>query len=153
MAYSDLREWIKALDKEKEIKYIKHEVDPILEISEIADRVSKAGQSGGLKGYAPGGPALMFERVKGYTGTKVLMNQFGSERWMCLALGVESLVLCGIETDSCVMATAMDAHMREYAVRVPSNGTGSSSPARQRAALLLMRHSKIETRPWRSGRD
>jgi nicotinamidase-related amidase len=69
------------------------------------------------------------------------------------SLGVESLVLCGMETDSCVMATAMDAHMREYDVRVPSDGTASSSAARQRAALMLMRHNKIDTRPWRSVRD
>jgi 4-hydroxy-3-polyprenylbenzoate decarboxylase len=91
VAYSDLREWIHALEKHKEIKYIKQEVDPILEMAEIADRASKAGLPGGLTGYAPGGPALMFERVKGYPGAKVLMNQFGSERRMCLALGVDSL--------------------------------------------------------------
>jgi 4-hydroxy-3-polyprenylbenzoate decarboxylase len=87
LAYDDLREWIKTLDKEKEIKYIKHEVDPILEIAEIADRVSKSGPPN----YAPGGPALLFENVKGYPGAKVLMNQFGSERRMRLALGVDSL--------------------------------------------------------------
>ncbi len=91
LAYDDLRDWIKALDKAKEIKYIKHEVDPILEMAEIADRVSKAGTSGGLQGYAPGGPALLFENVKGRPGARVLMNQFGSERRMCLALGVDSL--------------------------------------------------------------
>ncbi len=88
MAYSDLREWIKALEKEKEIRHIRQEVDPILEMAEIADRVSKGHA---LQGYAPGGPALLFENVKGYPGSKVLMNQFGSERRMCLALGVDSL--------------------------------------------------------------
>jgi hypothetical protein len=36
---------------------------------------------------------------------------------------------------------------------VPSDGTASSSAARQRAALMLMRHNKIDTRPWRSVRD
>src|SRR5215475_12058833 len=39
--------------------------------------------------YAPGGPALLFENVKGHPGHKVLINQFGSERRMALALGVE----------------------------------------------------------------
>src|SRR5215475_740068 len=39
--------------------------------------------------YAPGGPALLFENVKGYPGHKVLINQFGSERRMALALGVQ----------------------------------------------------------------
>ena len=87
MAYDDLRNWIKTLDKLKEIRYIKYEVDPILEMAEIADRVSKSAPPA----CAAGGPALMFENVKGYPGAKVLMNQFGSERRMCLALGVDSL--------------------------------------------------------------
>jgi 4-hydroxy-3-polyprenylbenzoate decarboxylase len=91
LAYSDLREWIKALDKRRELKRTSAEVDPILEIAEIADRVSKAGLPGGISGYAAGGPALLFENVKGYPGAKILMNQFGSERRMCMALGVDSL--------------------------------------------------------------
>jgi len=91
VAYDDLRDWIKALEKKKEIRHIREEVDPILEMAEIADRAAKAGQPGGLIGYPPGGPALLFENVKGYPGQKVLMNQFGSERRMCMALGVDSL--------------------------------------------------------------
>lgn len=96
MAYDDLRDWIKALDKAGELKHIHEPVDPILEIAEITDRVSKWGRRGGPKGgpaatYAPGGPALLFENVKGYPGSRVLMNQFGSERRMKLALGVDSL--------------------------------------------------------------
>ncbi len=71
------------------------QVDPILEIAEITDRVSKIGRSGtaakGKKSYAPGGPALLFENIKGHPGHRVLMNQFGSERRMQLALGVNSL--------------------------------------------------------------
>ena len=87
MAYSDLREWIKALEKHGELKRIQVEVDPILEIAEIADRVSKLGPPT----HAAGGPALLFENIKGYPGAKVFMNQFGSERRMRLALGVDSL--------------------------------------------------------------
>ena len=41
MAYNDLREWIAALDRAGELKRIKTEVDPVLEIAEITDRVSK----------------------------------------------------------------------------------------------------------------
>jgi 4-hydroxy-3-polyprenylbenzoate decarboxylase len=96
LAYDDLRDWIKALDKVGELKHIHEPVDPILEIAEITDRVSKWGRQGGPKGepagaYPPGGPALLFENVKGYPGGRVLMNQFGSERRMKLALGVDSL--------------------------------------------------------------
>lgn len=106
MAYDDLRDWIKTLEKSGELKRIREEVSPELEITEITDRVSKVGsraksaalsardaeRSGhGDAKYAPGGPALLFENVKGHPGHKVLINQFGSERRMALALGVEKL--------------------------------------------------------------
>jgi 4-hydroxy-3-polyprenylbenzoate decarboxylase len=96
LAYDDLRDWIKTLEKHGELKRIREEVSPELEITEITDRVSKIGAGrGGAKGsagkYAPGGPALLFENVKGHPGHKVLINQFGSERRMALALGVDSL--------------------------------------------------------------
>ena len=87
MGYESLRDWIKALDKAGELKRITAEVSPILEMAEIADRAAKSG-----KGTAKaGGPALLFENVTGYKGAQVLMNQFGSERRMRLALEVDSL--------------------------------------------------------------
>jgi 4-hydroxy-3-polyprenylbenzoate decarboxylase len=97
VAYDDLRDWIKALEKAGELRRIGEEVSPELEITEITDRVSKIGARGGAGAksgagkYAPGGPALLFENVKGHPGHKVLINQFGSERRMALALGVDSL--------------------------------------------------------------
>ena len=91
MAFDDLRDWIKRLDKAGELVRIREEVDPILEIAEITDRASKAGRKGGVKGYEAGGPALLFERIKGYPGARVLMNQFGSEKRMRMALDVDSL--------------------------------------------------------------
>ncbi len=91
MAYNDLREWIRKLESARELKRVRESVSPVLEIAEITDRASKAGRKGGVKGYEPGGPALLFERVTDYPGAKVLMNQFGSERRMKLALEVDSL--------------------------------------------------------------
>ncbi len=67
LAYDDLRDWIKALDKAGELKHIQEPVDPILEIAEITDRVSKWGKRAETKS-APGGPALLFENVKGLPG-------------------------------------------------------------------------------------
>ena len=88
MAFKDLREWIAALDRAGELQRIRAEVDPILEIAEITDRVSK----GAARKYGrPGGPALLFENVKGTNGAPVLINQFGSERRMQMALEVERL--------------------------------------------------------------
>src|ERR1700744_3422559 len=87
LAYDDLRDWIKRLDKAGELKRIKVEVDPILEMAEIADRTAKLGK-GTPKG---GGPALLFENVKGSPGARFLMNQFGSHDRMKLALETDSL--------------------------------------------------------------
>ena len=95
MAYEDLRDWIAKLEKMGELKRIREEVSADLEITEITDRVSKIGARGkgasGQPQYTPGGPALLFENVKGHPGHSVLINQFGSERRMAMALGVEHL--------------------------------------------------------------
>jgi 4-hydroxy-3-polyprenylbenzoate decarboxylase len=85
--YNDLRDWIKTLEKSGELKRITLEVDPILEMAEIADRTAKLGRGTSKAG----GPALLFENVKGRPGARVLMNQFGSERRMRLALEIDSL--------------------------------------------------------------
>ena len=87
MAYDDLRDWIQALERAGELKRIPTEADPILEITEITDRVSKSRDRQGNVG----GTALLFENLKGYPGQKLLINQFGSARRMKLALEVDSL--------------------------------------------------------------
>jgi 4-hydroxy-3-polyprenylbenzoate decarboxylase len=87
MPYIDLREWITKLDKAGELRRIREAVSPHLEMAEIADRTAKL-HKGTPKA---GGPALLFENVIGYPGAQVLMNQFGSERRMKLALETDSL--------------------------------------------------------------
>jgi 4-hydroxy-3-polyprenylbenzoate decarboxylase len=82
LGYTDLREWIAALERAGELRHIRTEADPILEITEIADRVSKSKD---------GGPALLFENLKGYPGQRLLINQFGSARRMNMALEVNAL--------------------------------------------------------------
>ena len=79
MAYESLAAFLDELEQEKELVRIAAEVDPILEIAEITDRVSKAR-----------GPALLFENVKG-SRFPVAINVLGSERRMCKALGVTRL--------------------------------------------------------------
>ena len=92
LAYEDLRQWISALDRAGELKKIRTEVDPILEIAEITDRVSKMpARNNGGRASSPGGPALLFQNIKGQPGAQVLINQFGSARRMNLALEVEKL--------------------------------------------------------------
>jgi len=80
MAYRNQQHFIDTLEKEGELLRIKTFVDPKLEMAEITDRMSK--QPGG-------GKALLFEN-SGYD-FPVLMNAYGSERRMCLALGVQHL--------------------------------------------------------------
>jgi len=87
LAYTDLRDWIRTLDKAGELKRITIEVSPDLEMAEIADRTAKLHRGT----EKAGGPALLFENVKGYPGAIVLMNQFGSLRRMQLALETGSL--------------------------------------------------------------
>src|SRR6187455_3621201 len=76
---ADLRAWIALLEREGELVRVDTEVDPDLEITEINDRVVKSG-----------GPALLFENVKG-SRHPLLINQFGTERRMAIAFGVERL--------------------------------------------------------------
>jgi len=90
LAYDDLRDWIGALDRAGELKKIRTEVDPMLEIAEITDRVCKMrGANHGGRASSSGGPALLFQNVKGHPGAQVLINQFGSARRMNLALEVD----------------------------------------------------------------
>ncbi|MCU1330752.1 MAG: 3-octaprenyl-4hydroxybenzoate decarboxylase [Bryobacterales bacterium] len=79
MAYDDLRDFISALEKNKELKRIPFEVDPKLQITEFADRSVKGG-----------GPALLFENPKG-SKIPVLVNSFASMRRMEIALQVGSV--------------------------------------------------------------
>jgi 4-hydroxy-3-polyprenylbenzoate decarboxylase len=78
MSFRNLRQFVEALDKAGELKRITEFVDPVLEIAEVTDRVSKSN-----------GPALLFEN----TGTDfpLLINSLGSYKRICLALGVNEL--------------------------------------------------------------
>ncbi|MGH9412536.1 MAG: UbiD family decarboxylase [Terriglobales bacterium] len=78
MAFADLREFVAELERAGELKRISAAVDPVLEVTEVADRVSKRG-----------GPALLFENPTGYAGRPLLINQMGSRKRMAMALGVE----------------------------------------------------------------
>lgn len=77
MPAGDLQTFVRELESRGWLKRITCEVDPILEITEITDRVTKAG-----------GPALLFENVKG-SQYPLLINTFGTKERMCLALGCE----------------------------------------------------------------
>ncbi len=79
MKWRSLRHFLEFLRDKKEVVFIQEEVDPVLEIPEIADRVVKQG-----------GPALFFERPKD-SRFPLLINLYGSYQRMSWALGVEDL--------------------------------------------------------------
>jgi 4-hydroxy-3-polyprenylbenzoate decarboxylase len=79
MPFGSLREFIDALRRAGELHVVDACVDPRLEISEITDRVVKAG-----------GPALLFSNVRG-SSFGVLTNQFGTHRRMAMALDASRL--------------------------------------------------------------
>ena len=79
MKYHDLRDFIAQLESIGELKRIGIEIDPRFEMTEICDRVLRAG-----------GPALLFEKPAGHT-MPVLANLFGTPRRVALGMGEESL--------------------------------------------------------------
>ncbi len=79
MKYRDLRDFIAQLEKLGELKRVAAEVDPKLEMTEVCDRVLRAG-----------GPALLFEKPKGHA-MPVLGNLFGTPHRVALGMGTESL--------------------------------------------------------------
>ncbi len=85
MAYRDLREFIEILENKGLLKRIKTEVNPILEIAEINDRVIKKG-----------GPALLFENCKN-SDFPCVVNLFGSVERMNLALETDDINKIGTE--------------------------------------------------------
>lgn len=78
MAYKSLQQFVETLEAAGELVRIKTYVDPVLEITEITDRVSKND-----------GPALLFENTG--TGFPLLINSMGSYKRMCMAMGVEQM--------------------------------------------------------------
>jgi 4-hydroxy-3-polyprenylbenzoate decarboxylase len=77
--YKDLREFIAELEQRGELVRIQAEVDPKLEMTEIADRTLRAG-----------GPALLFENPKGYS-TPVLVNLYGTQQRVALGMGADNI--------------------------------------------------------------
>ena len=77
--YNDLRDFIAALEARGELVRITREIDPHLEMTEIADRTLRAR-----------GPALLFENPKGHS-VPVLANLFGTEQRVALGMGAEDL--------------------------------------------------------------
>lgn len=93
MAYTSLQDFVKFLEQKGELKRISKEIDPVLEVAEITDRITKMG-----------GPALLFENVKG-SNIPLLINTYGSYKRMSWALGVEDLENVAKEIESLLVTS------------------------------------------------
>jgi len=79
MKYKDLRDFLAQLEKQGELKRVAVEVDPNLEMTEICDRLLKAG-----------GPAVLFEKPRGHA-IPVLGNLFGTPKRVAMGMGQDSV--------------------------------------------------------------
>jgi 4-hydroxy-3-polyprenylbenzoate decarboxylase len=86
MSYSSLKDFVSALEKNGELHRVKTFVDPVLEIAEVADRITKSG-----------GKALLFENTG--TAFPLLINAFGSDKRIAMALGQSDLASAGPEIE------------------------------------------------------
>ncbi|MFN0051505.1 MAG: UbiD family decarboxylase [Planctomycetales bacterium] len=118
MPYDSLSDFLNDLTDAGELVRIAAEVEPVLEISEITDRVCKS---------PGGGPALFFERVRGST-MPVAINLLGSYRRMCRALGVQSFEELAEHLTVAMQAPATDGWLEKLR-RTPALGqSGKWSP-------------------------
>ena len=107
MSYSGLIDFICDLEKNGELHRIKVFVDPWIEITEITDRITKAG-----------GKALLFENNG--TSFPVLINAFGSDKRMAMALGKDELSQAGKEIDVFFeLLTDMPSHFSDRILKLP----------------------------------
>ena len=108
MAYRDLREFVRKLEKEGELQRVRAEVDPILEITEITQRIARDPD----RKANSVGPVLLFEKPKG-SKFPLLVNTFGSIRRMELRRWVPSI--------------------RSFTYREPDMSVAIPSPTRSKA--------------------
>jgi 4-hydroxy-3-polyprenylbenzoate decarboxylase len=146
MPYEDLREFVERLEAENELARIKEKVSPILEMTEIADRAIKSG-----------GKALFFENPSGYN-IPVLMNAFGTEKRMKIALEVDKFEEIGerlVEIARFRPSSFMDAvkslgKLKDVISFIPKKT--SKAPCKEREAESLEKFPILKCWPGDAGR-
>jgi 4-hydroxy-3-polyprenylbenzoate decarboxylase len=122
MLCNDLRDFIELLEEKKELVRIRTEVDPVLEITEITDRISKQG-----------GPALFFEKVKG-SRFPVVINLFGSFKRMSWALGVDDFNSINRRFSSLLKADAATGFIQKLEILQELYRIGTAKPKEVKSA-------------------
>lgn len=122
MPYRNLREFIEKLESAGELRRIAAEVDPVLEVTEIADRVVKSA-----------GPALLFEKVRG-SEYPLLINAFGSYRRMQMALNCVSFDEIAARIDSLVKIQPPQRLMDKIKMLLTLKEIGDLLPRRVKSA-------------------
>ena len=137
MAYESLREFVQKLDAAGELKRIAVEVDPVLEITEIADREMK------LPG---GGKALLFEKCKG-SNFPLLINAYGSRKRMALALGVADIEDIARELEGLLKAKPPTSFKEAIALLGTALELRHAKPSRGRNAAATEELSGLSALP------
>jgi len=129
MSYSGLTDFIDDLDKKNELIRIKQFIDPILEITEITDRVVKSQ-----------GKALLFENTG--TGFPVLINAFGSDQRMSMAIGRENLDDAGNDIENLFNTVShnKESFFKKVSALPSLYKLSSVFPAHKRRKGLCQRH-------------
>ncbi|MGC9209913.1 MAG: UbiD family decarboxylase [Acidilobus sp.] len=138
MPFRDLRDYISALESRGMLRRVRAEVSPVLELPEIARRVMKVR-----------GPALLFERVKGHPGWRVVTNLFCCEEALKLALGVSSLDELGERASAPMSAVRGDVG---GILRAASALPRESAPSFSEAELRLTDLPAFKSWPKDGGR-
>src|SRR5262249_53537817 len=130
MAYESLTAFLEELEGEGELVRAKAEVDPILEVAEITDRISKAH-----------GPALLFERVRG-SRFPLAINVLGSEYRMAKALGVKDLEEMAERSAELIKPEVPDSFLGKIKMVPMLAKLGSIPPRRVRSGAC---HDVVQT--------
>ena len=136
MSYSGLTEFINDLEKKNELLRIKQFVDPVLEITEITDRIVKSG-----------GKALLFENTG--TAFPVLINAFGSDLRMSMALGRNNLDDAGSEIESLFknLSTGKKSFFRKFSTLPITYKSCRSSSLTFKKKRYLSAQDSLKPRP------
>ncbi|HLX00890.1 MAG TPA: UbiD family decarboxylase [Trinickia sp.] len=112
MKYKDLRDFVGRLETLGELRRVRQPVSPVLEMTELCDRVLRAG-----------GPALLFDAPQGYA-FPVLGNLFGTPRRVALGMGIDGGSAGGSDGDSAVLDSLRDVGRLLSALKEPESPKG-----------------------------
>ena len=131
MKYKDLRDFTARLEGLGELRRISQSVSPVLEMTELSDRVLRSG-----------GPALLFERPAGHS-IPVLANLFGTPRRVALGMGIETDAQGSNDSGLLSDTAALESLRNVGRLLVRAEGTGAAEGAQGRGKAAVAREGRV----------